>query len=54
MDIKRINELRKELVAERLSYGELSEIYSAAEEKGINVTDEMLADDVLDLLELGV
>ncbi len=51
MTPKRINELRKELKAERISYGELAEIDSAAVEAGIIVTDEMLAGDILDELE---
>jgi hypothetical protein len=51
MTLERINELRAELAAERISYGELAEIDSAAAEAGIVVTDEMLAGDVLDELE---
>lgn len=51
MTLKRINELRRELKAERISYGELHEIDVAADQAGIAVTEEMLADDILDQLE---
>lgn len=51
MTITRINELRTELEAERISYGELFEIDVAADKAGIEVTDEMLAGDILDKLE---
>lgn len=49
--LQRIQELRTELEAERISYGELHEIDCAADEAGITVTDEMLAGDILDELE---
>jgi hypothetical protein len=52
MNIQRINELRRELQAERISYGELAEIDCAAAEAGIAVTEEMLAGDILDELEI--
>ena len=51
MTLQRIQELRTELEAERISYGELHEIDCAADEAGITVTDEMLAGDILDELE---
>lgn len=51
MTLERINELREELNAERISMGELVEIDTAAAEAGINVTEEMLAGDILDMLE---
>ena len=51
MTTTRINELRRELEAERISYGELVEIDSAAIKAGIQLTEEMLAGDVLDALE---
>lgn len=51
MTLQRINELREELRQERISYGELAEIDSAAAEAGIVVTEEMMPDDILDELE---
>lgn len=52
MTIERINELRVELEAERISYGELHEIECAGEIAGIDITKEgMLAGDILDELE---
>lgn len=51
MTAKRIRELRAELTAERISYGELAEIESAAARSGVQVTEEMMAGDILDELE---
>ena len=51
MTPERIKELREELEQERISYGELAEIDSAAAIAEIVVTDEMMADDILDELE---
>ncbi len=51
MTAERIRELRSELKHERISYGELAEIDAAAEEAGIEVTEEMLASDILDALD---
>lgn len=51
MKKERIQELRKELEAERISYGELAEIDAAAAEANITITEEMLAGDILDELE---
>jgi hypothetical protein len=46
---KRIKELRRELKLERISYGELLEIQTAADDAGIVVS--VLASDILDALE---
>ena len=54
MTSERIKELKTELEAERISYGELAEIDAAAAEAKIEVTDEMLADEILDKLELAL
>ena len=51
MTKKRIKELRRELRLEQISYGELHEIQCASEYAGIEITDEMFADDLLDALE---
>lgn len=51
MTLKRINQLRKVLKAERISYGELHEIECACEEAGIHITEGMLAEEQLDALE---
>lgn len=52
MTLERIKELRQELDAERISYGELVEIYDAGLSAGINVSEGLLlADEVLDKLE---
>lgn len=51
MTPERIKELRQELEAERISYGELVEIAAAADEAGIEITEEMMAADILDALE---
>lgn len=53
MSVARISELRTELQAERLSWGELAEIQSAYEELGepSNPEDPALAGEMLDALE---
>lgn len=51
MTLKRINELRIELKAERISYGEIAEIDAAAEIAGIVIKEGMMAGDILDELE---
>ena len=49
MSRERIAELRRELAAERISYGELYEIQVAAETAGLDA--EQMAADLLDALE---
>ena len=49
MTRERIDELRRELEAERISYGELYEIQVAAEAAGLDA--EQMAGDLLDSLE---
>lgn len=51
MNKKRIAELRKALVDENISYHELLEIDGAAAVAGVTVTEDMLAEDILDALE---
>lgn len=51
MKLTRIQELRKELELEAISYSELAEIDSAAIEAGIKLTGDMLPSDILDELE---
>lgn len=51
MNRARIQELRAELDAERISYGELAEIESAFEGLGIVPDEGMMASDMLDELE---
>ena len=51
MDRLRIAQLRQELDLERISYGELAEIDSAAIEAGITLAEDMFAGNVLDELE---
>lgn len=51
MNMRRIAELREELENERISYGELSEIASAYVEISGNDPAEMMAVDMLDIIE---
>ena len=51
MNKQRIEYLRGELNAERISYSELAEIDETAVLAGVVITDEMLAGDILDELE---
>lgn len=46
-----LKELREAIDGERISYGELAEIDAMAASAGIEVTDEMMASDILDALE---
>lgn len=46
-----IAELRQSLADENISYGELALIDQMADDAGITVTEEMMASDVLDVLE---
>ncbi len=47
----KIAQLRQSLADENISWGELAEIDNMAAEAGVTVTDEMMADDVLDAIE---
>lgn len=47
----KLKELREALDSESISYGELAEIDAMAAKAGIEVTDEMMASDILDALE---
>ena len=48
--IKRLQEINTELLAERISYGELAEIDDLAEKYRVKVTDEMLSSDVIEAI----
>lgn len=51
MERQRIEELRVELDAERISYSELAEIEGAFGESGLDAGEGMMASDMLDALE---